>query len=370
LTAIDQYIYANLVAGAQGYRWRVTTMSGANNGAVQFLDTNLRAMRITQLAQYAFNTSYKIEVAVYYQGFLQPFTTSNCTVTTPSTTTKLSNCGGSLQSMNDVVYANIVPFAAGYRFRISDPVNGSNTQVLDRPIREFKMTMITAFIPQYGKAYNVDVAVKNTDGTYLPYGTVCQLTTPLFPTTSIQDSQCDNGLGGAYAVPSMSTQIYAFSYPGAIKYVFKLTGPGMPTGQEVTKTLRTFNLNDFAGFGLVPGQTYNVNVRLIFNDADPAGRFGKTCSIQAPGSARMIAEKFNAVAYPNPFESSFNIDVTSKFDTKINVKVYDMPGRLLDNTTSDVNGKSLSIGERYPSGIYNVIVTQGEETKTLRLIKR
>ena len=27
-------------------------------------------------------------------------------------------------------------------------------------------------------------------------------------------------------------------------------------------------------------------------------------------------------------------------------------------------------GDRYPSGVYNVIVTQGENTKTLRVIKR
>ncbi|RAR69279.1 hypothetical protein CLV55_101565, partial [Flavobacterium aciduliphilum] len=30
----------------------------------------------------------------------------------------------------------------------------------------------------------------------------------------------------------------------------------------------------------------------------------------------------------------------------------------------------LQLGERYPSGVYNVIVTQGENTKTLRVIKR
>jgi hypothetical protein len=28
------------------------------------------------------------------------------------------------------------------------------------------------------------------------------------------------------------------------------------------------------------------------------------------------------------------------------------------------------VGNSYPSGVYNVIVTQGEEMKTLRVIKR
>jgi hypothetical protein len=30
----------------------------------------------------------------------------------------------------------------------------------------------------------------------------------------------------------------------------------------------------------------------------------------------------------------------------------------------------LQIGDRYPSGVYNVIVTQGSEVKTLRVVKR
>jgi hypothetical protein len=274
--------------------------------------------------------------------------------------------------MNDVIYANIVPFAGGYRFRISDPANPGIVQVLDRPIREFRMNMITAFVPQYNKMYNVEVAIKNTDGSYLPYGSVCQVTTPMFPTTSIQDAQCDNGLGGSYAVPSMSTQIYAASYPGAIAYVFRLTGGSLPSGGvQVTKPLRVFTLNDFAGMGIVPGETYNVNVRLIFNESDPAGPFGKTCSLTVPGSGKMMAEKFNAVAYPNPFAESFKIEVTTSVNDKVGVRIYDMTGRLLEErSVNQSQTDTLSLGDRYPAGVYNVIVTQGENVKTLRVIKR
>jgi hypothetical protein len=51
--------------------------------------------------------------------------------------------------------------------------------------------------------------------------------------------------------------------------------------------------------------------------------------------------------------------------------VYDMIGKLIDQrevTPTEVS--ELQVGDRYPSGVYNVIVTQGENTKTLRLIKR
>lgn len=368
LAAIDSSILANIVANVQGYRWRVTTLNGPNANLVQTLDTPLRTMKLVQLANYAFATQYQIEVATLRSGVWGPYS-AGCTITTPAATTQLTNCSGTLSSLSDAVYANLVPYAAGYRFRITDPVNGANTQTLDRSVRDFKMTMITNFVVQYGKTYNVEVAVKNTDGTYMTYSGICQVTTPVFPTTSLQDSQCDD-----YEVPSNTTLIYAFSYPGAIGYAFQLTGPGLPpAGVEVVKNVRTFSLSDFASAGLIPGATYNVKVRLIFNLADPAGPYGKTCTIVTPGASRVAATKvaFNAVAFPNPFAENFNIDVTTSLDSNINVKVYDMTGRLLETREVKVSDiESLQVGDRYPSGVYNVIVTQGENVKTLRVIKR
>ncbi|HLA55132.1 MAG TPA: putative metal-binding motif-containing protein, partial [Flavobacterium sp.] len=134
IDTIDTFVYANIVGGAQGYRWRVTTMSGPNQGQIQFIDTPLRAMKITQLGTYAFNTTYKVEIAVYYAGFLQPYMPSNCTVSTPATTTQLATCGGVMGAMSDAVYATYVPFAAGYKFRVTDPSNPSLTQELERPL--------------------------------------------------------------------------------------------------------------------------------------------------------------------------------------------------------------------------------------------
>jgi hypothetical protein len=366
LPAIDSQIVASLVAGAQGYRWRVTTLTGPNMGLVQELATPLRVMKLTQLPVYAFATQYKIEIAVYFAGFLQPYSPSSCNVTTPAATTQLSVCGQALTQMTNSIYANIVSFATGYRFRITDPINGANTQVIERQIREFKMSMITDFYVQYNKMYNVEVSAKNTDGTWLPYGAVCSVTTPAFPTTSLQDSQCED-----YLVPTNSTQIYAISHPSAIAYVFQITGPGIVTPLEVTKTLRAFTLNDFPG--LIAGATYNVRVRLVFNFADPAGPFGKTCTIVTPGAARVTSPKssFDVIAYPNPFAGSFTIAMAGGSAEDVNVKVYDMTGRLLENAIVKASQlETFQAGASYPSGVYNVIVTQGEHAKTVRLIKR
>jgi hypothetical protein len=48
-----------------------------------------------------------------------------------------------------------------------------------------------------------------------------------------------------------------------------------------------------------------------------------------------------------------------------------MTGRLIERR--DVRPSDMveqQIGDRYPSGVYNVVVTQGEEVKTVRVIKR
>ena len=48
-----------------------------------------------------------------------------------------------------------------------------------------------------------------------------------------------------------------------------------------------------------------------------------------------------------------------------------MIGKLIE--TREINAADMpivSLGERYPSGVYNVVVTQEDNVKTLRLVKR
>lgn len=83
------------------------------------------------------------------------------------------------------------------------------------------------------------------------------------------------------------------------------------------------------------------------------------------------SSEFTISAYPNPFSGSFKFNITSSSDKTIQLRVYDMIGKIIENRTlnySEIN--NLEIGDNYPSGIYNVIITQGEKTKTARVIKR
>ncbi|WP_396140328.1 T9SS type A sorting domain-containing protein, partial [Flavobacterium sp.] len=65
------------------------------------------------------------------------------------------------------------------------------------------------------------------------------------------------------------------------------------------------------------------------------------------------------------------LSLSTSSEDKVSVVVYDMTGRLIERREvrpSDMMEQQ--IGDRQPSGVYNVVVTQGEEVKTLRVIKR
>jgi phosphoribosylformylglycinamidine (FGAM) synthase PurS component len=81
--------------------------------------------------------------------------------------------------------------------------------------------------------------------------------------------------------------------------------------------------------------------------------------------------EFDAIAYPNPYDQYFMLQLSTESDENVSITVYDMAGKLLENLTvqpSDV--ESLQIGRELSTGVYNVMVTQGREAKVLRLMKR
>lgn len=86
---------------------------------------------------------------------------------------------------------------------------------------------------------------------------------------------------------------------------------------------------------------------------------------------QVVKTPFTAVAYPNPYKENFNLSLTTSSEEMVDIMVYDMTGRLVEQReVNPSNMPEVQVGNRYPSGIYNVIITQGSEVKTLRVIKR
>ena len=374
LATIDQYVYANAVpGGAQGYRFRVTKMingqPSTNPNDVQSIDTYLRLFRITQLSSYAFNTTYQVEVSIRRNNVWQPFYGNPCTVTTPIATTSVqaSQCGNSITAMNDIIYANAVPFGTGYRFKITN-TSTSQSQTVDRTIREFRMSLFTNI--DFNTIYNVQVAVRNTDGTYLPYGATCTITTPTMPPTKLVDAQCGAIIG------SLTEIIYADPVTNGSGYRFKITNT-QGYNFVLERVTRTFSLDMIPG--LLIGNPYEVQVSAKINGV--FGPYGTACTIITPGTnTRIVVETKEEVtvksdiivyAYPNPFSNNFSVKLENASNEIISVAIYDQTGRLLESKkVAATEFEASAFGTNYPAGVFNLSISQGNQVKTIRIVKR
>jgi hypothetical protein len=103
--------------------------------------------------------------------------------------------------------------------------------------------------------------------------------------------------------------------------------------------------------------------------------FGDACIITSPAAIARVtdvaANEFTVEAYPNPYSTEFKLNVTTSTEGAVELKVYDMLGKLIEaKSINTIDYISEDLGSAYPAGVYKVIVTQGENAKTLRMIKR
>jgi len=123
---------------------------------------------------------------------------------------------------------------------------------------------------------------------------------------------------------------------------------------------------------------------LPYNTADARVYTGldyrpSSTSIAATGGGLSFldTETFSPVAnaslksYPNPFSTSFRLSFVSENTEDVNLNAYDLTGRLIESRNinySDVN--SQEFGTNYQSGMYILVLKQGDITKSFRVIKK
>lgn len=94
----------------------------------------------------------------------------------------------------------------------------------------------------------------------------------------------------------------------------------------------------------------------------------QTCG--ARSITNTVETAFGAIAYPNPFADNFMLEVSASADEMIQVNVYDMLGKLVENHQVSVSDLStFVIGNRFVSGVYNIEVIQGTQIERLRVVK-
>ena len=121
--------------------------------------------------------------------------------------------------------------------------------------------------------------------------------------------------------------------------------------------------------------SYSVTVTLNDGNTLTSSAFNvTTCNIivnrETEGKSLDKVINYNVILYPNPSVSTFSLNLVSDSDADVEISVFDLQGRNIENKIiSKDNLNSITLGANLPSGIYNVIVKQGENIKSQRLIK-
>lgn len=363
LATLGTLIYADNISSATQYRFRVT--DGSN---VQTIDRPSNSFSLTQLGSYANGVTYSIDVAVQINGTWEPYGTA-CNVSAPSILTQVqtSQCGTTLATIGTAIYANNISSATQYRFRVT---NGANVQTIDRPTRSFGLTQLTNYA--YNTTYTIDVALL-INGVWNAYGPACSVSTPVDPITQLEAAYC------GVTVASFTTPIYAVATVGADQYRFEVTNLTTSAVYTVDKVARSFALSDIP---VTAFTTYSV--RVAIKHQNTWRPYGTACNVTTGASilvngnatahghktAQADAPAFDAVAYPNPFQAGFSIAVTTSGEDMISVTVFDMAGKMVEsrNISAEAIGNEI-MGESYASGIYQVHISQGSESKTLKVVK-
>jgi hypothetical protein len=313
-------------------------------------------------------TTYTVEVSVKSNGFFRAYG-APCNVTTPAipNSTSIANpvCGSTLTSIFNTIYCVQVPSASGYRFRVR---NGSTVVgTVDRTVNRFSLADLGIANVAFGTTYTVDVLLA-FGGTFRPeseYGPTCTFNTPATPGTSrvIQPS-CGSTINSRWTV------IYAQQVTGAQGYKFVVTN-GAQTREFVTPNSR-FQLQQLAG-GAAANTAYTIRVDVLYNSSYVQGTVLCTITTSAGMTRQTDAALaiYEVSAYPNPYAETFKLNVNTSSEDQVSVQVYDMLGRQVEARQASVaNITNLEIGSQYPSGVYNIVVTQGSNVKTVRVVKR
>lgn len=86
-------------------------------------------------------------------------------------------------------------------------------------------------------------------------------------------------------------------------------------------------------------------------------------------TTRQMSEEFSVRVISNPSPNYFELQLNGTAGNKIQLRVYDLQGRLVETKSSLQSNQIVRIGTLYTPGIYLVQVAQGTEIQTVRLVK-
>ena len=209
---------------------------------------------------------------------------------------------------------------------------------------------------------SIPVSIYAVNGAGISLAKTITLTAAVPATPAIVGS---GGNGTATQFGICSTKTYtATSIPGAT-YTWTV-----PAGAQIVGATNGYVIEvNYSATSVALNATSTVTCSAT-NGTGTSGVKSLTVKRVACTGARLApeaatTEKFSAMAYPNPSTEGFR--VKSSNGKSFGVQVYDMLGRSIEQRQMSSDAQ---IGSNYAKGIYNVIVNQGANVKTLRVIKK
>jgi ABC-type arginine/histidine transport system permease subunit len=80
-----------------------------------------------------------------------------------------------------------------------------------------------------------------------------------------------------------------------------------------------------------------------------------------------IADNFEIKAYPNPFTSQINLILADQ-SIESTITVFDMMGKQIEQIKT--SSTEMVFGSEWAAGVYMILIEQGTEIKTIRMVKQ
>jgi hypothetical protein len=116
-----------------------------------------------------------------------------------------------------------------------------------------------------------------------------------------------------------------------------------------------------------------VDGHLRNHPGDHLGSCNQSCGTVRDMSADVLdseeADGFAVLAYPNPFSGRFHLQVTSGSTEAIDIRIFNVAGRLIQSQGHVNVEEDITLGSEVPNGFYFLEIRQGDHVKVLKLRK-
>lgn len=309
-------------------------------------------------------------------------------------------CGTTLSSIWTTLFSTQIAGATSYKYQVAtDPSFSAGTIVglydgnISPFFRPYQFYLNIAGQIIYNTTYYIRVATYQVNNEWV-FGPICAVTTHPPPTSKLTDTVGTSIGSCGSTIDNYNNTLYCYS-PSELGfstsgYRFQVSTSSTFASGTIVGLIET-TVNRFSLAQLRPAYNpqqntvYYVRVQIRYNNSgtptwqvDAGGNpiYGVICTVTTTATAtgRLAASSlsiFEAKAYPNPFANNFKLEINSSSEELIELKVFDMIGREIESRLVSISDfDTQGLGENYTSGVYNVIVKQGDNIKTLRIIKR